>query len=89
MLSARSLGDAGIRSVLSGAITLSTPSKFDKPRRQTDVERSEEPAPVNGWQEPGIRLLAMPDFHALTSVLTFPNTNVVVTGRTQSNGAGI
>ena len=31
----------------------------------------------------------MPDFHALTSSLTFPNTNVVVIGGTQSIGAGI
>lgn len=31
----------------------------------------------------------MPDFHALTSSLTFLNTNVVVIGGTQSIGAGI
>jgi len=31
----------------------------------------------------------MPNFHALTSALTFPDTNVVVVGGTQGIGAGI
>jgi NAD(P)-dependent dehydrogenase (short-subunit alcohol dehydrogenase family) len=31
----------------------------------------------------------MPNFHALTSALTFTNTNVVVVGGTQGIGAGI